>query len=169
MQEQELKEVVDYLKQHHLKVVTAESCTAGLIASALSELPGSGEWLECAFVTYSENAKVDCLNVSQDLIDQYGLTSVEVAEAMANGALCSARANLGIATTGVAGPSAGDGDVPVGTVCIAWAFKFASGIRSFSEKTMFNGDRNDIRQATLCYSLKRISHYHQQIADQDAA
>jgi nicotinamide-nucleotide amidase len=169
MQEQELKETVDYLKQHHLKVVTAESCTAGLIASTLAELPGSGEWLECAFVTYSENAKVDCLNVNRDLIDQYGLTSVEVAEAMANGALGAAHANLGIATTGVAGPSAGDGDVPVGTVCIAWAFKFADGIRCFSEQTLFTGDRNDIRHAALCYALKRISHYHSRIADQDAA
>jgi nicotinamide-nucleotide amidase len=169
MQTQELQQTVDYLKQHHLKVVTAESCTAGLIASALAELPGSGEWLECAFVTYSEDAKVDCLNVSQDLIDRYGLTSVEVAEAMASGALCAARANLGIATTGVAGPSAGDGDVPVGNVCIAWAFKFADGMRKFSEQTLFTGDRNDIRQAALCYALKRIAHYHGQIAEQDAA
>jgi nicotinamide-nucleotide amidase len=167
MQTEDLNAVVRYLESNSLKIVTAESCTAGMIASTLAEPPGSGKWLECAFITYSENAKIACLNVDSDTIDTHGLTSEEVARAMASGALNIANANLAIATTGVAGPSAGDGQEPVGTVCIAWAFKHDSGTRSFSEKTRFNGDRNQVREAATSYALKRIQHYHGELAMQD--
>jgi PncC family amidohydrolase len=167
MQTEDLNAVVQYLESNQLKIVTAESCTAGLIASTLAEPAGSGKWLECAFITYSENAKIACLNVDAGTMDRYGLTSEEVARAMASGALGAANANLAIATTGVAGPSAGNGEEPVGTVCLAWAFKYDSGIRCFSEKTRFSGDRNEVREAATAYALKRIQHYHSELAMQD--
>jgi PncC family amidohydrolase len=167
MQKEDLNAVVHYLENNQLKIVTAESCTAGLIASTLAEPPGSAKWLESAFITYSENAKIACLNVDAETISTYGLTSEEVARAMACGALHIADANLAISTTGVAGPSAGDNQEPVGTVCLAWAFKYDTGIRCFSEKTRFNGERNQVREAATSYALKRIQHYHTELAMQD--
>jgi nicotinamide-nucleotide amidase len=163
MDDRHLQEIVTYLEKNSLKIVTAESCTAGLVASTLAEPPGCGAWLESAFVTYSEEAKIDCLKVDAETIDRYGLTSVEVACAMAEGALALVDANLAIATTGVAGPSSGDGEEEVGTICIAWSFKCDNGMRSFSEKTKFNGDRNTVREAATAYALKRIAYYHAEL------
>jgi nicotinamide-nucleotide amidase len=167
MNKDELQEIVTYLANNQLRTVTAESCTAGMIASTLGKLPGCGKWLESAFVTYSEEAKIELLNVGQEVIDRFGLTSEEVASAMAEGALNFANANLAIATTGVAGPSAGDGKEPVGTVCIAWSFKHIGGIQTFSEKTHFSGDRNAVREAATCYSLRRVRQYYGQLAAQE--
>ncbi|MGB6054257.1 MAG: CinA family protein [Burkholderiaceae bacterium] len=155
-----LQATVRYLETHGLKVVTAESCTAGTIAARLAEPPGAAKWLDCAFVSYSENAKIRCLEVDAATIERHGLTSEEVARAMAEGALEASHANLGIASTGVAGPSSGDGEQPIGTVCLAWSFRHRDGIRSFSEKTRFNGDRNTVRDAATARALERIAHYH---------
>lgn len=155
-----LESIVRYLEQNRLKVVTAESCTAGLIASKLAEIPGAGKWLDSAFISYSEDAKIKCLDVEAETIEQFGLTSEEVARAMAEGAVRAATANLAIATTGVAGPSAGDGEEQVGTVCFAWSFAVEGGLKTFSEKNQFPGDRNTVRDAAASYALERISHYH---------
>lgn len=155
-----LNEVVAYLKNQHLLVVTAESCTAGLIASTLAEPPGCGAWLDSAFVTYSESAKMDCLNVDEKTIEQFGLTSEAVAREMAEGALALSEANLALATTGVAGPSAGDGNDPVGKVCFAWSFRTGKEMRTFSGTTIFNGERNEIREQATAYALNHISTHH---------
>lgn len=163
MDQTDLTAVVNHLQKKGLKLVTAESCTAGLIASTLAEPAGSGKWLDCAYITYSEEAKIACLNVDEQIIERYGLTSEEVARAMSEGALGAAKANLSIATTGVAGPSSGDGQVPVGTVCLAWTFKTNDGIKSFSEKQHFDGDRNEVREKATAYALKRIEPYHRQL------
>lgn len=160
-----LDDIVRYLKQNNLRIVTAESCTAGLLASTLAEPSGCGAWLEAAYVTYSEEAKIDALGVEEALINQYGLTSEEVACAMARGALRISNANLAIATTGVAGPSSGDGQEPVGTVCLAWIFKNESGIHTYSEKTHFSGDRNQVRQAATQFALERIPDYYGKSVD----
>jgi len=162
MREEDLQAVVQYLAAHGLKIVTAESCTAGMIASTLAEPPGSGKWLESAFIVYSEDAKIACLNVDAELIRRCGLTSEAVARAMALGALDAAGANLALATTGVAGPSAGDGAEPVGTVCLAWAFRGGDGARTYSEKARFEGDRHAVREAATAHTLLRIPHYHRQ-------
>jgi nicotinamide-nucleotide amidase len=161
-----LESIARYLERHQLKVVTAESCTAGLIASKLAEIPGAGKWLDSAFISYSEDAKIKCLNVDEQTIEQYGLTSEEVARAMAEGAIRAANANLAIATTGVAGPSSGDGDEQVGTVCFAWSFVVPDGIKTFSEKNRFSGDRNAVREAAASYGLERIRHYHRALTAQ---
>src|SRR6476620_7253625 len=91
-----LDSVFQYFADNKRKLVTAESCTAGMIASRLADIPGCGSWLECAFVTYSVDAKVRCLGVRQDTIDAFDLTSEEVAREMAEGALRISRANVAV-------------------------------------------------------------------------
>jgi nicotinamide-nucleotide amidase len=158
-----LQSVLRYLEENHLKLVTAESCTAGLIASTLAEEPGSGSWLDCAFVTYSVNAKLAYLCVKQETIDTYNLTSEEVAREMAEGALRISRANVALANTGLAGPSSGDSDIPVGTICFAWSFEQDGKVTTFSETRKFNGDRNQVRQSATEYAISRIWHYHNEL------
>lgn len=156
----QLQSVLRYLQDNGLKLVTAESCTAGMIASLLADEPGSGSWLECAFVTYSPQAKIGLLGVRQETIDRYNLTSEEVAREMAEGALKASRANVAIADTGVAGPGNGEGGIPAGTICFAWAFEQDGAARVFSETRKFDGDRNAVRQAGAEYAIGRIWHYH---------
>lgn len=154
-----LQSVLRYLQENGLKLVTAESCTAGLIASTLAETPGSGSWLDCAFVTYSPEAKVSCLGVRKETIERHNLTSEPVALEMAAGALRLSRANLAIADTGLAGPG-GDDNIPTGTVCFAWSFQGKKEVVAYSETRRFPGERNEVRQAAAEYAISRIWHYH---------
>jgi nicotinamide-nucleotide amidase len=163
-----LESVLRYLDEHHLKLVTAESCTAGLTASTLAEIPGCGSTLECAFVTYSATAKISVLGVKPETIERYNLTSEEVAREMAEGALRISRANVGLADTGLAGPSSGDSDIPVGTVCFAWSFEHGGTVKTFSETRKFNGDRNEVRQASADYMISRIWHYHNEVLKENS-
>lgn len=162
-----LHSVLRYMQENGLKLVTAESCTAGLIASILAETPGSASWLECAFVTYSPQAKMSLLGVHGETIERYNLTSEEVAREMAEGALRLSRANMAIADTGLAGPG-GDGEIPVGTVCFAWSFQHGERAVTFTETRHFGGDRNAVRQAGAEYAISRIWHYHNAFLGQQA-
>ncbi len=155
----ELESVLRYLEDNRLKLVTAESCTAGLTASLLAEQPGSGAWLDCAFVTYSVSAKCTLLGVRHETVERYGLTSEAVAREMAEGALRLSRANVALADTGVAGPGGEDGTAP-GTVCLAWSFDAAGRQITYSETRRFEGERNEVRQAAAQYMIGRIWHYH---------
>lgn len=154
-----LESVLRYLEDNQLKLVTAESCTAGLTASLLAEQPGSGSWLDCAFVTYSVSAKCQLLKVSKDTVDRHGLTSEEVAREMAEGALRLSCANVALADTGVAGPG-GQGDIPPGTICLAWSFEREGRPITYSETRKFEGDRNEVRESAAQYMIGRIWHYH---------
>jgi PncC family amidohydrolase len=151
-----LQEVSDFLDREHLQVVTAESCTAGLIAGALADMPGCGKWFTTGYVTYSPTAKQRLLGVRAQTIERYNLTSEEVAREMANGALRLAEADLAVADTGVAGPGDGEGGIPAGTVCFAWAFRQGQEIHMHSETRHFPGERNAVRQAAAIYALSRI-------------
>ncbi len=113
--------LIDILRRKRLKVATAESCTGGLIAGAITSIAGSSDVFESGFVTYSNSAKVDLIGVDVALIDRYGAVSEEVARAMAEGALAKAAADLGVAVTGIAGPGGGSIGKPVGLVYIASA------------------------------------------------
>ena len=113
--------LIDVLRRKRLKVATAESCTGGLIAGAITSIAGSSDVFESGFVTYSNSAKVDLIGVDVALIDQYGAVSEEVARAMAEGALAKTAADLGVAVTGIAGPGGGSIGKPVGLVYIASA------------------------------------------------
>jgi nicotinamide-nucleotide amidase len=140
------------LRERGWKMATAESCTGGLIAAACTDLPGSSDWFERGFVTYSNEAKAELLGVDPALIAAHGAVSEKVARAMAFGALRHAHAQAAVAVTGIAGPSGGSPDKPVGTV---W-FGFDVGGRLTSETRRFDGDRQAVRAATVRHALARL-------------
>jgi PncC family amidohydrolase len=158
-----LQRISDYFDENKLRLATAESCTAGLIAAMLGDLPGCGSWLECGFVTYSPEAKYHCLGVKPETIERFNLTSEPVAREMAEGALRNSRANVAVSNTGVAGPSTGGDDIPVGTICFAWGFEHNGTTVMYSETRKFDGDRNEIRKAAAEYAIERIPHYYEQL------
>ena len=155
-----LEKIADYLKDNELILATAESCTAGLAASELARIPGSGSCMDCGLAVYSPESKHRYLKVSFDTIDEYGLTSEQVAEEMAKGALNRNNATVAISNTGIAGPSAGDDGTPVGTVCFGWAVRCGDLQFCYTETRHFDGDRNEIRLTAAHYALERIPHYH---------
>lgn len=152
------RQIADFLQRHELVLVTAESCTAGLIAASLAEARGAGRVLESAFVVYDPAAKQRCLDVPAELMDRHNLTSEPVALAMAHGALRHSDADLAISNTGVADDT--DPDIAAGTQCFAWVFRREGEPLSFSETRVFEGDRNEVRKAAAEYALHRIPHYH---------
>lgn len=158
-----LQQLSDYFDQHKLMLVTAESCTAGLVVATLGDLPGCGSWLDCGFVTYAPEAKSRCLGVKPETMEQFNLTSEQVAREMVEGALRNSRANVAVSNTGVAGPSNGEGDIPVGTVCFAWGFEHNGLVVVYSETKRFDGERNQIRKAAADHAIWRIPHYHAQL------
>ncbi|WP_346731429.1 MULTISPECIES: ammonia-dependent NAD(+) synthetase [unclassified Halomonas] len=155
-----LDSITDYLIDNGLKLATAESCTAGLIVSELARVPGSGQSIDCGLGVYSPQSKHRYLGVSFDTIDRYGLTSEAVACEMASGALSNNDADVALANTGIAGPTPGDDDTPIGTVCFAWAFRENGQHHHFSETRHFDGTRNEVRLAAAHYALERLPHYH---------
>lgn len=162
-----LKQITDYLQQQELKLATAESCTAGLIASELASVPGSGQSIDCGLAVYSPEAKNRYLSVSFDTIDTYGLTSEETSREMALGALNNNDANVTVANTGIAGPEPQDG-IPVGTVCFAWAFRHDQKVYMITETRRFSGDRNDVRLAAAHYALECIPQHHRNVLEGNA-
>ncbi|HEY9023185.1 MAG TPA: CinA family protein [Burkholderiaceae bacterium] len=150
-----VQDIVDFLRERELTLVTAESCTAGLIASTIADVKGAGDLLDCAFVTYSPSAKQKCLGVKPETISRFNLTSEQVAREMALGALRCSSANLAVANTGVT--DGVDPRVAPGTQCYAWAFAARTGEPTvFSETRRFEGDRNHVRQQSALYALERI-------------
>ena len=136
------------------KLALAESCTGGLVCATLTELSGSSEWFERGYITYSNQAKTECLGVPADLIASHGAVSEPVARAMAQGAQRNAGANVGISITGIAGPTGGTAEKPVGTVCFGWTIANAAGENITACQTkVFNGDRSAIRQQATEYVL----------------
>ena len=133
-------------------LATAESCTGGLIAAACTDLSGSSNWFERGFVTYSNEAKIDLLGVEPALIAQHGAVSEVVARARAFGAVRHSPAQVSVAVTGVAGPTGGTPDKPVGTV---W-FGFQVDGRLTSETRRFAGDRAAVRTQTVQHALRRL-------------
>ena len=133
-------------------LATAESCTGGMIAAACTELAGSSNWFERGFVTYSNEAKTEMLGVDAGLIEAHGAVSEVVARAMAFGAVRHSRARVSVAVTGIAGPSGGSKDKPVGTV---WFGFMVDGLLS-SETKCFDGDRAAVRAATVEHALEGL-------------
>jgi len=136
------------------KVALAESCTGGLVSATLTELSGSSEWFERGYITYSNQAKTECLGVPVELIDSHGAVSEPVAKAMAQGAQRNAGSNIGVSITGIAGPTGGTAEKPVGTVCFGWTIPNTSGEHVTTCQTkLFIGDRQAIRQQATEYAL----------------
>lgn len=141
------------LYNKNLKIVTAESCTGGGIAEAITAIPGSSNWFLQGWVTYSNESKIKELDVPQELIIKYGAVSEPVVVAMVSGALHSSGADIALATTGVAGPDGGSIVNPVGTVWIGIAFKNSEII---TECLSLDGDRQSIRKQTSAIILNKI-------------
>ena len=133
-------------------LASAESCTGGMIAAACTDLAGSSAWFERGFVSYSNAAKSELLGVPTGLIATHGAVSEAVARAMAQGALAHAHAQCAVAVTGVAGPTGGSADKPVGTVWFAWATP--GGLHSECQR--FDGGRAAVRSATVEHSLRTL-------------
>jgi nicotinamide-nucleotide amidase len=140
------------LKAKGLKLATAESCTGGWVAMALTAIPGSSDWFERGYVTYSNAAKREDLGVAEETLRQHGAVSEEVAREMAAGAIRRARAQVALAITGVAGPAGGSAEKPVGLVCFAWAH----GSKMASETRRFDGDRESVRRQSVLHALERV-------------
>lgn len=136
-------------------MATAESCTGGLIAAACTELAGSSVWFDRGFVTYSNEAKTALLGVDPALVAQHGAVSEQVARAMVQGALAKSGADVAVAVTGIAGPSGGSEDKPVGTVWLAWGSRHGQDI-SAPQRHVFAGDRAAVRGATVRMALTQM-------------
>jgi nicotinamide-nucleotide amidase len=147
------REVVEALRAKGHMVATAESCTGGMIATALTAVPGSSAVVDRGFVTYSNDAKTQMLGVPEDMIEAHGAVSAEVAQAMAEGALHNSQATVAVAVTGIAGPDGGTTDKPVGLVHLACAV--ASGPIQ-ARRQVFAGNRHDVRHSTVNAALDLI-------------
>ncbi|CAG9176806.1 CinA family protein [Cupriavidus respiraculi] len=140
------------LKEKSLLLATAESCTGGLVAAAITDIAGSSAWFERGFVTYSNDAKTTMLGVPARLIRDHGAVSEEVAHAMAEGALLNSRAQVALAVTGIAGPSGGTAEKPVGMVCFGWSNR----ITTLVETQRFKGDRAQIRRQAAEHAMRGL-------------
>jgi nicotinamide-nucleotide amidase len=141
------------LKKRRLKLVTAESCTGGWIAQAATAVAGSSEWFDRGFVTYSNEAKKELLGVRSATLARHGAVSEETAKEMAAGALARSRAQVAIAVTGIAGPSGGTREKPVGTVCFAWAWRRRAPVSSVRR---FAGGRESVRRQSVVVALRGL-------------
>jgi len=137
-------------------LATAESCTGGLIAKCLTDVPGSSAWFERGWVTYSDRAKRQELGVAGGLVKQHGAVSERVARAMAAGALRHSLADTSLAVTGIAGPDGGTRDKPVGTVWIAWARREGMRTRVEARRFRFEGNRDAVRRQSVAAALRHL-------------
>ncbi len=144
------EQVVTLYRQNGNMVATAESCTGGLVAAALTSVSGSSAVIERGFVTYSNQAKTQMLGVAEELIDSHGAVSAPVAQAMAEGALIHSAAQVAVSITGIAGPGGGSADKPVGLVFFGLA---RQGLSAKTFRQVFPGDRDQVRTAACLYAL----------------
>ena len=158
--------LAEALLQHGWMLTTAESCTGGMIASRCTDVSGSSNWFERGFVTYSNEAKHELLGVDSQLIEQHGAVSKEVVEQMVLGALRHSRAQVAIATSGIAGPTGGSADKPVGTVWFAWATPSDTGPTLDAESAWVKteclhlaGDRAAVREAAVQHALATLINF----------
>ena len=141
----EILALLDNLKKAKAKLVTAESCTGGLLAAAITDFNGVSAFYERGFITYSNESKTEELGVPAELITKHGAVSAEVSGAMAEGAIKNSRANVSVAITGIAGPTGGSAEKPVGLVFIATSYNGKTEVH----KLNFSGDRDEIRHSAV--------------------
>lgn len=134
-------------------LATAESCTGGWIAEVVTATGGSSAWFDRGFVTYSNAAKTDMLGVAPATLERHGAVSLATVEEMAAGALARSNARLAVAVSGIAGPTGGSADKPVGTVCVAWT---EHGRPPHAELCHFRGDREAVRRQTVIHALRGV-------------
>ena len=149
--------VGEHLLARGWKLATAESCTGGMVAAAVTDIAGSSAWFERGFVTYSNESKIELLGVPADVIATRGAVSEETARAMAEGALRKSHAQISVAITGIAGPGGAVPGKPVGTVCFAYSRQSkAGGFDTQSETMHFDGDRAAVRNCSVMHALEGL-------------
>ena len=141
------------LKAHGMMLVTAESCTGGGVAQAVTDIAGSSDWFERGFVTYTNLSKVEMLGVRQSTLDAFGAVSEMTAREMVAGALAHSRAHIALAVSGIAGPGGGTPDKPVGTVWFAWAVSHGEVV---AQHHQLAGDRASVRSQSIQISLQGV-------------
>jgi nicotinamide-nucleotide amidase len=141
------------LHRARLRLATAESCTGGGLAYAITAIPGSSEWFERGFVTYTNDAKQEMLSVPQDTLVKHGAVSEETAASMAIGALVHTPADVSVSITGIAGPDGGTKEKPVGTVCLGWARR---GGQTRTARVVFEGDRARVREQSILMAMQGL-------------
>ena len=147
-----LEKLIVKLQQQDIKLTCAESCTGGLLASVLTEVSGSSKWFDMGFITYSNDAKHKLLGVELATLAQFGAVSEQTAAQMAKGALIKSGATYALSVTGIAGPTGGSKEKPVGTVC----FGLSSLQETLTYTQHFNGSRQEIRQRAVCFCLQTL-------------
>ena len=155
--------LLELLSKYNLKIATAESCTGGLVSGVLCDIAGISAHFEEGYITYSEDAKIKNLGVLPETLSHYGVVSCEVAEEMAMGAAERANADCAIATTGVAGPTGGTEENPVGTVCFACVVKN----QVLTERMVFEGNRMEIRMQAAVYAIEMLCDYIETCYEED--
>lgn len=148
-----IDEIWPILQEQKLSLVTAESCTGGLISSRITARSGASSMFERGFVTYSNKSKTELLDVSREILETHGAVSRECAEAMVQGALKNSEAQIGISVTGIAGPDGGSEDKPVGLVYIGYGFRDKPALVA---RHNFEGDRSAVRAQTVEASLSHV-------------
>jgi nicotinamide-nucleotide amidase len=150
------QKVGETLMQRGLKLATAESCTGGWVSQAVTAVPGSSDWFDCGFVSYSNTAKQKMLGVDLSVLEKSGAVSEPVVAQMAEGALRNSDADIAVAISGLAGPGGGSENKPVGTVWFAWAIEGHPTVTCLS---FFNGDRDEIRLQAVEQALEGVLAY----------
>jgi nicotinamide-nucleotide amidase len=146
-------ELGNALTKKKFRIALAESCTGGLVCQHLTNIPGSSFWFDRGFVTYSNESKIELLKVSQDTLLKFGAVSKEVASEMALGALNESHAQIALSITGIAGPSGGSIEKPVGTVFFAIAYQNKI---IFNASKVFPGSRENIRESSCLFALNQV-------------
>lgn len=147
------------MRQQRLMLVTAESCTGGWVGEVVTAVPGSSQWYDRGFITYSNAAKMAMLGVQPETLDRWGAVSEQTVREMAEGALSHSDANIALSVSGIAGPGGGSPNKPVGTVCFGWAVRSGP---VWSQVRHFPGDRQMIRRQAVQASLLEVFGYLQQ-------
>jgi nicotinamide-nucleotide amidase len=146
-------ELGNALTKKKFRIALAESCTGGLVCQHLTNIPGSSFWFDRGFVTYSNESKIELLKVSQDTLLKFGAVSKEVVSEMALGALNESHAQIALSITGIAGPSGGSIEKPVGTVFFAIAYQNKI---IFNASKVFPGSRENIRESSCLFALNQV-------------
>lgn len=147
------EELGELLRMKGWVLTTAESCTGGGISAAVTDIAGSSLWFDRAFITYSNEAKIEMLSVEATTLEKHGAVSQQVVQQMAEGAVTYSRANVAISVSGIAGPGGGSLEKPVGTVWFGW--KLADG-KEIQRVEIFQGNRKEVREQACCYAIRTL-------------
>ena len=153
----EAQELSKLLIANSLTISVAESCTGGSLSRALTRIPGASSYFDCGYITYSNQSKVEMLGVDIQTIKTYGAVSEEVALEMVIGVATRSHSDIAVSITGVAGPTGGTTEKPVGTVCFGFSYKFLRhGDKTFTTTVLFSGDRASIVSQSVSYAMRQL-------------